>query len=143
MVDQHKNAAAVATPVMGHYDLPMWESIAAHRMALQCCRNCGAFRYPPGPACPKCLAEEADWKPLSGMGTIMSWVVFHRQYLPAYPAPYHAIAVKLEEGPVMISNLEGPQPEGAWIGQKVRIVYSETAGGQTLPRFRLDLQHRD
>lgn len=131
-------AAAVPKPVMGHYDRPMWDSIAARKMTLQRCRACGTSRYPPGPVCQACLSDEADWTPLLGGGTILSWVVFHRQYLPAYPPPHHVIAVKLDEGPVMVSNLDGPQPEGSWIGRRVTMVYADTPGGLILPRFKLE-----
>ena len=82
-------------PVMGLYDKPMWESIRAGAMKLQCCKHCATWLYPPGPACPKCLSPELEWTPVSGEGKIASWVVFHRHYLPAYPPPYNAIAVRL------------------------------------------------
>jgi uncharacterized protein len=129
---------ATPRPIMGLYDRPMWESIAARRMALQRCRACGAWQYPPGPGCSACGSEELDWTPLSGRATILSWEIFHRQYLPAYPPPYNVIAVRLAEGPAMISNLEGAVPEGSWIGHSVRLVYVDMPDGAVLPRFALD-----
>ena len=72
-----------------------------------------------------------------GQGTILSWEIFHRQYLPAYPAPYNVIAVRLAEGPVMISNLEAPHPDGTWIGREVHMVYVDMPDGAVLPRFIL------
>ncbi len=125
----------VQTPrrVIGLYDAPMWDSIQARGMKLQRNTATGAFQYPPGPA----LVGEQEWVPVSGQGTILSWVVFHRQYLPAYPPPYNAIAVRLAEGPIMISNLEGPAPEGSWIGRSVRLVYVTMPDGVVLPRFEL------
>ncbi|MCC7272811.1 MAG: OB-fold domain-containing protein [Alphaproteobacteria bacterium] len=130
-------AEAFPQPVLGLYDGPMWESIRARGMRLQCCRACGAYRYPPGPACPKCLSLDYDWKPLRGTGTVISWVVFHRQYLPAYPAPYNVIAVQLDEGPIMISNLEGEPPAGSWVDARVALTYAEDGTGAVLPRFTL------
>jgi uncharacterized protein len=123
--------------VMGLYDAPMWESIRAHRMALQRCTGCGTVLYPPGPVCPSCLSDTLEWVPVSGRGRILSWAIFHRQYLAAYPAPYNAIAVALDEGAIMISNLEGPAPEGNWIGRAVRMVYTDMQDGAVLPRFTL------
>ena len=114
----------------------MWASIDAGGMRLQCCSNCGLFRYPPAPACPTCLTEQAQWRALSGRGTILSWVVFHRRYFDDHPAPYNAIAVQLEEGPIMVSNLIGPEPEASWIGRPVQMVYERAMDG-TLPRFKL------
>lgn len=126
-----------ATPklVDGLYDRPFWEHVKARAMALQCCDECGAFRHPPGPACPECLSERASWVPVRGEGTILSWVVFRRTYLPAYPAPYNVIAVRLSEGPIVISNLEGEPPCEDWIGLAVRLVHATMPDGAVLPRF--------
>jgi uncharacterized protein len=101
-------------------------------MKLQRNTATGALQYPPGPA----LAGEQEWVPISGQGTILSWVVFHRQYLPAYP-PYNAIAVQLLEGTIMISNLRGPAPEGSRIGRSVRLIYVDMPDGVIPPRFEL------
>jgi uncharacterized OB-fold protein len=57
--------------------------------------------------------------------------------LPAYPPPYNVIAVRLAEGPIMISNLEGDAPEGSWIGHIVRLIYVPMPDAFILPRFVL------
>ena len=132
-----KEVLASPQPCMGLYDEPMWESIKSHRMKLQSCSDCGTFRYPPGPCCPKCLSEKCDWTPISGDARVVSWVVFHKTYLPAYPAPYNVIAVRLAEGPIMVSNLEGTQPDSNSINAAVKIHYVTMADGFTLPRFKL------
>lgn len=129
--------AKTPRPVMGLYDQPMWESINARAMKLQRCAACGAWHYPPGPSCPSCLSCDLVWTPLSGRGRILSWVVFHRHYLPAYPPPYNAVAVRLEEGPTMISNLEGAIPGEDSIGREVHLVYATMPDGVILPRWSL------
>jgi uncharacterized OB-fold protein len=130
--------ATMPRPVMGLYDKPMWESIRAGGMKLQRCAHCATALYPPGPSCPKCLSCDLVWTPVSGRGKIVSWVVFHRHYLPAYPPPYNAIAVRLEEGVTMISNLEGAMPENGCIGRVVRLVYVTMPDGFVLPRWSYD-----
>ena len=119
------------------YDEPMWASIRGKRMELQQCSSCQKFRYPPAPNCPHCLSMEYKWKPVSGRGAILSWVVFHRQYFDDYKPPYNVVAVQLEEGPIVLSNLSGPEPSGTWIGKPVEITYEESVEGETLPRFLL------
>jgi uncharacterized OB-fold protein len=107
-------------------------------MHLQCCRECATWRYPPGPACQACLSPEYDWKAVSGEGELLSWVVFHKQYLPAYPAPYNVIAVRLDEGPTVISNLvEEPAENEGLIGRRVRLKVVAMDDGVALPRFEL------
>lgn len=129
----------VTTPhrILGLYDRPMWDSIDARAMQLQRSKATGAFMYPPGPAMPGDPLGELEWARISGRGVILSWVIFHRHYLPAYPPPYNVIAVRLQEGPTIISNLEGPTPEGSWIGRAVRLVYVAMPDGVVLPRFEL------
>jgi uncharacterized protein len=124
--------------VLGHYDRPMWTSIVNRAMELQCCTDCGRFHYPPGPSCPHCLSTSLVWKRLSGKGEIISWVRFERTYLDQYPAPYKVIAVRLAEGPVMISNPEPLDEAACAIGAKVSLVYAELDDHTVLPRFRLD-----
>jgi uncharacterized OB-fold protein len=109
--------------VLTLHDQPMWDSIEQQRFALQHCDDCSTVRYPPGPICPHCLSLAASWKPLSGRATILSWVVFHRQYFDDFPPPYNSVAVQIAEGPIVVSNLIGDEPEGSWIGAEVEFVY--------------------
>lgn len=128
----------VQTPrrVRGIYHDKFWESVAERKMCLQKCRKCGTFRYPAGPACPACVGFDYDWEPVSGKGTVLSWVTYHRQYLPAYPAPYQVIAVRLDEGPIFVSNMEDPAPAPRKAGERVEIVYVEMPDGVVLPRLK-------
>ncbi|WP_298688614.1 OB-fold domain-containing protein [uncultured Sphingomonas sp.] len=114
--------------VMGLDDKPMWASIERGAMELQKCGECGAFRYPPAPVCPHDLSADAEWTPVSGKGTILSWVVFHKQYFEDHVPPYNSVAIELEEGPIVVSQLRGDEPEGSWIGQRVELIYAEHAG---------------
>ncbi|HET6609933.1 MAG TPA: OB-fold domain-containing protein [Rhodopila sp.] len=123
--------------VISIYDQPMWKSIDARKWQLQQCKSCGAFRYPPGPICDKCLSMDYTWKDLSGRGKVLSWVVFHRKYLPDYEPLYNAVAVQLAEGPIVISNLVGQEPEGGWIGRDVEICYEPDAEGHPISRVKL------
>ena len=124
--------------VQGLYDEPLWRFLKQEsRLYLQCCSACGAWRYPPGPVCQECLSPDSEWKPVSGGGELLSWIAFHKQYLPAYPAPYNVIAVRLDEGPTIISNLiddpRGDQP----VGRRVRLKGVAMDDGVALPRFEL------
>ena len=126
---------AKATRVLSMYDVPMWESIERGAWALQRCSGCGVFRYPPSPICPDCHSMESEWTPLAGTGTLLSWTVFHRQYFDDYKPPYNAVTVRLTEGPIIVTNLVGAEPDKDCIGRSVVIVY-ETHEGQLLPRVK-------
>lgn len=130
--------AATPPRILGLYDRPMWDILdETGQLHLQCCTQCGTWRYPPGPACPSCLSPESRWRPVSGGGEIMSWVIFRKDYLPEYPAPYNVIAVRLDEGPIMISNLVD-NPDTSVTGRRVRLTVERMNDGVALPRFALD-----
>jgi uncharacterized OB-fold protein len=120
-----------------HYDAPMWESISEDAMKLQECGHCGAFRYPPGPVCEQCLSPHYDWTPIAGTGRVLSWATFHKQYLPAYPAPHTVVAAQLAEGPLMVAFVPADQVERLAVDAAVRIVYIDHADGYRLPVFEL------
>lgn len=119
------------------YDEPYWGSVTDGAMKAQKCKSCSTMRYPPAACCPKCLGVETEWVTLSGKGTVLSWTTFHRQYLPAYPAPSTIVAVQLEEGPMMISNIEETERASLRIGAAVRMIYADHSDGYRIPRFTM------
>jgi len=119
------------------YDKPMWESVAAGALRLQRCAECGRFRFPPGACCPECLSTNASWDRVSGRGRVLTWTVFHRQYLPAYPPPAVCVAVRLDEGPIFIANVDAADASALRIDAEVEMIYGTHPDGYALPRFRL------
>ena len=101
-------------PVLDDPDTaPFWEGAARGELLVQHCGNCGVARMPPRPMCPHCRSMETVWEPVSGRGTVWSYVIPHPPLLPAYTefAPYNVIVVALEENPGLrlVGNLvDGP-----------------------------------
>lgn len=118
-----------------HYDKPMWESASQGTLKLQRCQRCASFRYPPGPACPECLCLGYEWAPVSGKASLLSWTVFHRQYLPAYPPPTLVIAAQLEEGPIMITFMDHKSLPELKLGRPLRLTYGNHPDGYRIPYF--------
>jgi uncharacterized OB-fold protein len=117
---------------------PFWEAAHRHELFLQRCSQCGRFRYPPGNTCPDCLSDELEWTKASGRAKIYTWTVFHKVYHPGFAAeaPYAVVAVELEEGPRMTTNVTGLRPDELEIGMPVEVVFEEMSDEITLPRFR-------
>lgn len=117
---------------------PFWESAGRHALELQRCTACGRFRYPVSTFCPACLNDGVEWAPVSGRGTVYSFVIIHQVYHPAFKddVPYNVAAVEFEEGPRMYSNVVGCANDAITVGMPVEIVYDDVADGVTLPKFR-------
>jgi uncharacterized OB-fold protein len=123
--------------VIGFYDRTMWEELGGGSFALHRCDACEAFRYPPAPICSECLSSVSTWTPVSGGGEIIARATFHRTYLPAYPAPHTVAAIRLDEGPIVISIVLDATLDQQEIGRRVRLKLVERAEDYVLPCFEL------
>jgi uncharacterized OB-fold protein len=101
---------------------PFWEGVRSHRLLVQRCRDCGRLLFPARPICAHCAGSALEWVPVSGRGTVISWVVTHQVFnkLFADAVPYTTVLVQLEEQPdlLMYGNLAD---EGAEAGTGVRV----------------------
>jgi len=104
---------------------------------LQQCTSCGSFIYYPRVACPECLSDALEWRPLSGFGELLTFGVVWRSLHPAFSdrLPLQLGAVRLREGPVVLALLDDVLPEDIAIGAPVRLVGVDTASGLRLPCF--------
>jgi hypothetical protein len=125
-------------PELTDVNRPFWESLAEHVLAVQKCSKCGHLRYPISEICPECLSPDAEWTPMSGRGTVFSTIVFHQVYHPAFAdrVPYNVSLVRLDEGPIMVSNVVGPEPRDVAVGDRVEVVFDQVTPEVTIPRFR-------
>ena len=124
-------------PVINDLTRGFWEHAKARRLSAQACAACGDVHFPASPVCPKCLSDRQDWQPVSGRGTLESWVEFHRAYWPGFAKelPYRVCLIRLREGPIMVSNLGGAPAE---IGDPVHVVFEPVTEEVTLPKFERD-----
>jgi hypothetical protein len=115
---------------------PFWDAARDEKLVIQSCDECGDVRFPPSPVCPKCLSAAQSWKPASGKATLESWVDFHRAYWGGFndALPYRVCLVRLEEGPLLISNFVGDS-DTANLGVALRVVFEKATDEITLPKF--------
>lgn len=124
-------------PVIDALSRPYWDALKERRLTVQRCNSCGDCHFPPSPVCPKCLGEAQAWETVSGNATLLSWARFHRAYWPGYrdDLPYDVCVVKLDEGPVVVSNFPKPLRDGWRCGMRLRAVFEDITDTVTLPRF--------
>ncbi|TAK55914.1 MAG: Zn-ribbon domain-containing OB-fold protein [Gammaproteobacteria bacterium] len=116
-------------------DRVYWSGVREHRLLVTRCRNCGHTSHP-RVAC-ACAVPAPEWVEASGLGSVYTFIVYHRAYHPAFAAetPYNVAWVQLEEGPLLMTNIIGCELADIRIGMPVRVVYDEEANGMILPRF--------
>ncbi len=81
------------------------------------CKDCGASTCPPKMTCQECGSTNLDITELSGKGKIATFTV---SYVPGLgreaEAPIPIIMVELDEGPWILGNLAGTDPNRADMG---------------------------
>ncbi len=91
--------------------------LAQGRFMLQRSRSSGSFFFYPRVAAPGTGARDLEWVAASGRGTVYAVTIMR----PKPPqAAYNVVLVDLEEGPRMMSRVEGVAPDAVHIGMAVR-----------------------
>lgn len=115
---------------------PFWDATAQGRLVLPRCNDCAFVIWYPRLWCPQCASTDVTWIPASGRGTIYSFSIT-RKGVGAYrdAVPYVLAYVELEEGPRVMTNIVGCDPESLVVGQAVSVVFHDTGNGSALYRF--------
>jgi uncharacterized protein len=126
----------------GFVDVPVdadsvwwWDALAAHRLVVPACSNCGRTFFPPQPTCPHCGSQEWTQRECSGRATVYSWIDIHVALHPAFAhdVPYTIVAAELDEGVRLFGRLRDATEVGA--GEALEACFYEVEG-RTLLGFR-------
>jgi uncharacterized OB-fold protein len=119
-----------------------WEGCGRGELVLQRCLSCGAVQHKPRAVCAKCLTDSVEHFVASGQGTVHTFTVTHQNAVPPFRdhVPYVLAYVELDEGPRVLTNIVGCDPDEVRIGQRVVADYatSDRDDGEpfAVPRFR-------
>ena len=117
---------------------PYWDAAREGRLLIRRCNACGEAYFYPRSFCPKCWSEDVVWEEASGRATLYTWSVVHRNDLPPFPerVPYVAAVVDLDEGPRMMTNVEGCAFEDLRVGMALQVDFRVESDEITVPIFR-------
>lgn len=118
-------------PVLARFQ----DGLAADRLELPRCTDCGRLVWYPRARCPHCMSSALDWEALSGRGTVHSYTVNrrgHGEY--ADRGPFVIAYVELAEGPRVLAHL-AVAPDDARIGAPVRLVTGLSPDGRVRLTF--------
>jgi uncharacterized protein len=117
---------------------PFWDGLARHELLVQRCGSCGRCWFPPGNRCQHCWSDRHAWERVSGRGRVHSFTVFRRAYAAelADQLPYVVGVVELEEGPRLITNVVGVEPDDVRVDLPVEVVFDDLTDDVTLHAFR-------
>jgi uncharacterized OB-fold protein len=117
---------------------PYWDAAAKGRLLIRSCRDCGDVHHYPRPFCPNCWSESVDWMETSGRGTLYTWSTVFMNGVPPFSErlPYVAAVVDLEEGPRIMTNIIGCEPDVLSIGMSLTVDFQTLTDEIQAPVFR-------
>jgi uncharacterized OB-fold protein len=123
-------------PDMSDLGRPFWQALREGALTFQRCQDCHHAWLPARSHCPSCLSPQWQREPACGKAQLISWVVYHVAYHPAFEnrLPYTVAVVKLKEGPRMISNVISADPSTLRMDMPLSLVIEEE-NGVSVPRF--------
>jgi hypothetical protein len=136
MTDKPRPTLPIPTPETR----PYWEAAKRHVLLIQRCSDCREVYFYPRPLCPRCMSSRVEWVEASGKGKLHSFVINHRppRHLPK-KEPIIIAIVELDEGPRMMTNLVGVEPDPVKLccDARVEVVFEDLSEEIALPMFRL------
>lgn len=113
-----------------------WTSGADGKLRIQRCRDCERWIHPPGPVCPFCHSRKLSPEPVSGVGTVATFTINRKEWIPGFTPPYVFALVEIDEDPTIriSTNIVGCEPDEVAIDMRVEVEFEEN-GEWHVPLF--------
>jgi uncharacterized OB-fold protein len=109
---------------------PFWEAAAQGQLLLKHCLDCLRPHWFPRTVCPLCGSDHLEWKPSPGRGEVHSFSVVRRA-----AQPYVLAFVKLDEGPIVMTNIVDTPFDAIRMGMRVHAVFRQVPEGRPMPFY--------
>lgn len=114
-------------PALNDDNRAYWTGGARGQLMINRCADCRSYVHPPVPFCPECESRNVAAEPVSGRGTVTTYTINHKQWLPGLPVPYVLALVQIDEDPAvrLPTNIIGIAPELVTIGMPVEVTFEQ------------------
>lgn len=106
---------------------PFWDGLREHKVRIQYSPSADRYVFYPRILAPGTLADDLEWREVSGNGTLYAFTVADRPTAPPWAdsLPQLLAIVELDEGPRVSTEMVGVDPAELRVGMPVRAVFSD------------------
>lgn len=124
-------------PAPDNVSTPYWEAATRGELLFQECPECGNRQLYPREMCTLCAAKP-EWRTATGRGTVYTYTIIRQNWAEPFRSmlPYVVAMVELEEGPRLMANVTGVDPEEVTVGMPVEAWFETVEEGAAIPMFR-------
>lgn len=118
---------------------PFWAALREHRIQIQYSPSLGRHVFYPRTLAPGTLADDLEWREISGAGVLYTYTVAQRPTAPPWAdaLPQLLAVVEWDEGPRFSTELIDVAPEDISIGMALQPVFCDEPGSDvTMLRYR-------
>ena len=114
-----------------------WEACRNHELLIQHCAQCGYYQFYPRIFCTECNSRDPEWVKSAGTGEVITFTIVRHPVSPAYAddVPYVIALIRLDEGPVLMSNVVQCEPDEVQTGLPVEVVFEPRTNEISIPTF--------
>lgn len=115
---------------------PYWSAALEGRLLVQRCGTCAAHQLYPRDRCISCRGP-VEWVEASGRGTVYSFTIIRQNYSRSFKhlIPYVVALVDLDEGPRLMTNIVGCDPDSVGIGMRVQATFEQVSDQAAIALF--------
>ena len=118
---------------------PFWDALREHRIRIQWSPSGQQWVFYPRLLAPGTLADDLEWREISGRGTLHTFTVARRPTAPPWAdaVPQLLAVVEWDEGPRVSTELVAVDPADLRVGLRVvPVFHDDPDSGLTLLRYR-------
>lgn len=130
---------AIPLPEPTPVSRPFWDGLAEGRIRIQYSPSLGEYVFYPRLLAPGTLADDLEWREISGRGTLHTFTVAERPTAPPWAdhVPQVLAVVEWDEGPRLSTEIVEADPARLEVGMRVEPVFCPLPeAGITLLRYR-------
>ncbi|MGY4708482.1 Zn-ribbon domain-containing OB-fold protein [Mycolicibacterium sp. CBM1] len=133
---------------MGDFDKPMpiptpttapfWDALSEHKIRIQYSPSAGRYVFYPRVLAPGTLADDLEWREISGAASLYTFTVAYRAVAPHFAAdvPQMLAVVQWDEGPRFSTEIVDAEPADLTVGMRLRPVFVDYPDdGVTMLRY--------
>lgn len=117
---------------------PFWDGLAEHRIRIQYSPSAGRYVFYPRVLAPGTLADDLEWREISGAGSLYTFTVCYRAVSPhfAEDLPQLLAVVAWDEGPHFSTEIVNATADQLAVGMRVKPVFTDyPEAGVTMLRY--------
>ena len=112
---------------------PFWDGLRERKVRIQYSPSSGRWVFYPRSHAPLTLADDLEWREISGEGTLYTYTIARRPTAPDFTGqePQIIAVIELDQGPRLTSTLVNVDETAITVGMRVRPVFEDVPGAET------------